>query len=225
MRPDDLLVAHWKHLKPEQKAALTRLSIKTVRDLLYHFPTRYESSEGVREIANLVVGETATLYGRLKGAKAKKTWKTRMPSAEAYLEDGSGRLKVMWFRQPYMAKVAEHAGLVKLTGKVAGTPGKLYLTNPQVEEAESLPQLSSESLFGGEEPRLFAVYPETKGISSLWFRHAIEKALRAHVHEARHRAGSASEYLFPSLRRLGTRISSCAEVRARRRGSKEALCV
>lgn len=184
MKPTDFIGEHFTHLKPEQKKALARLGIRTIRDLLYHFPTRYESSEGVRTIQDLVVGETATLYGHLKGAKAKKTWKTRMPSAEAYLEDGSGRVKVMWFRQPYMAKMTEKMGLVKITGKVAGTPEKLYITNPAVEKAESLPAISHESLFGGDEPVLFAVYPETKGISSLWFRHAVERVMRSLVQEA-----------------------------------------
>lgn len=183
MKPDDLLTTHFTRLKPEQKAALTRCGIHTVRDLLYYFPARYESSDGIKSISALIPGETVTLYGRLQGAKAKKTWKTRMPSAEAYLEDGSGRVKVMWFRQPYMAKVAEREGLVKITGKVAGSIGKLYLTNPAVEKAEALPSTSHDSLFGGDEPTLFAVYPETKGITSLWFRHALERVMRSGVAE------------------------------------------
>ncbi|MGB4076372.1 MAG: hypothetical protein WBK28_01540, partial [Minisyncoccia bacterium] len=174
MKAGDFIGEHFTRLKPEQKKALAKLGVRTVRDLLYHFPTRYESSEGVKTIDALVLGETVTLYGRLMGAKAKKTWKTRMPSAEAYLEDGSGRVKVMWFRQPYMAKLAERAGLVKITGKVAGSEGKLYITNPAVEKAEMMPDAPKDSLFTSGEPALFAVYPETKGISSLWFRHALE---------------------------------------------------
>lgn len=184
MKPTDFVSEHFTRLKPEQKRALTKLGIHTVRDLLYHFPTRYESSEGIKTIDALVLGETVTLYGHLKGAKAKKTWKTRMPSAEAYLEDGSGRVKVMWFRQPYMAKIAQREGLVKITGKVAGSEGKLYITNPAVEKAEVMPSISHESLFGGEGPALFAVYPETKGISSLWFRHAIERVVRSFVQDS-----------------------------------------
>lgn len=183
MKPSEGIERLFPRLKPEQKRALTRLGIHSIRDLLYHFPTRYESSEGIRTIGELVVGETTTLYGTLKGAKAKKTWKTRTPSAEAYLEDGSGRVKVMWFRQPYMAKMAEHAGFVKITGKVAGTPEKPYIANPTVEKAETLP-LRHDSLFGGEAPTLFAVYAETKGISSMWLRHAVERAMKARVHEA-----------------------------------------
>ncbi len=183
MKPTDFIGEHFTRLSPDQKKALARLGVRTIRDLIYHFPARYESSEGIRTIGELVVGEMATLYGHLKGAKAKKTWKTKMPSAEAYLEDGSGRVKVMWFRQPYMAKMTEKMGLVKITGKVAGTPDKPYITNPAVEKAETLPSTSHESLFGGDEPVLFAVYPETKGISSLWFRHAIERVMRAQVQE------------------------------------------
>jgi len=181
MKPEDPLALHFKYLKPEQKAALTRLGIRTIRDLLYHFPFRYDSTESVRTVGALVLGETVTLYGHLKGAKAKRTWKSRTPSAEAYLEDGSGRVKIMWFRQPYMAKMTEGMGLVKVTGKVAGSIGKLYITNPEVERADSMPT-SPDSLFGGD-ATLFAVYPETKGVTSLWFRHAIERVIKAGVHE------------------------------------------
>lgn len=182
MHPRDLIASHFTRLKPDQKAALTRLGIRTIRDLLYHFPARYESSEGVRTISNLVVGETITLYGTLKGGKARKTWKTRTPSAEAYLEDGSGRVKIMWFRQPYMAKVADQGGLVKITGKVSGTADKPYVANPTVEKAEVLPSISHDSLFGGE-PTLFAVYPETKGVSTLWLRQATARAIKGGAHE------------------------------------------
>ncbi len=183
MSADTPLARYFPRLKPEQQKALSRLGIHSVRDLLYYFPTRYESGEGTRSIDALVVGETATLYGTLKGAQAKKTWKTRTPSAEAYLEDGSGRIKIMWFRQPYMAKMAEHAGLVKVTGKVAGTKEKPYIANPAIEKIESIPTLAHDSLFGGEEPQLFAVYPETKGITSLWLRHAVSRVMKAREHE------------------------------------------
>lgn len=184
MKASDLLAAHFPRLKPDQVSGLRRLGIATVRDLLYHFPNRYDSSDGVRAIDELVIGEQATLYGTFSKAKARKTWKTRTPSAEAYLEDGGKRVKVMWFRQPYMAKVAESSGLVKITGKVSGTPGKIYIANPSVEKAEAVPAISHESLFGGDEPSLFAVYPETKGVTSLWLRHAVERVLRTRIHES-----------------------------------------
>lgn len=183
MQPSDPLSKHFPRLKPDQQKALNKLGIHTVRDLLYHFPTRYESSESIRTITELVVGETTTLYGTLKKAKAKKTWKSRTPSAEAYLEDGSGQIKVMWFGQPYMAKMVEHAGLVKITGKVAGTKDKPYIANPTVERFDGIPQTSVDSLFGGETPDLFAIYPETKGVSSLWFRHALARILKGLAHE------------------------------------------
>lgn len=184
MKPESPVETLFPRMKPEQKRALSRLGIHTLRDLLYHFPSRYDSSEGVRSIGELVVGETATLYGTLKNVKARRTWKTKTPSAEGYLEDGSGRIKVMWFRQPYMAKMSEGLGLVKLTGKIAGTKEKPYLVNPTVEKAESIPETRHDSLLGGAEPSLFAVYPETKGVTSLWLRHAVERVMKAHVHEA-----------------------------------------
>jgi len=40
----------------------------------------------------------------------------------------------MWFNQPYIAKMYTDGMYVKLAGKVSGTEGKLYLSNPEVEK-------------------------------------------------------------------------------------------
>ncbi|TSC68567.1 MAG: ATP-dependent DNA helicase RecG, partial [Parcubacteria group bacterium Gr01-1014_56] len=87
--------------------------------------------------------------------------------------------KLMWFNQPYIAKMYQDGLLVKATGKVTGSAGKIYLANPQLERISATEaglfaagQGSSRSNLEGA---LFAMYPETRGVTSLWFRHAIEK--------------------------------------------------
>jgi len=170
-------------LSDEHKKALSRLGIKTIRDLLFYFPFRYDMGGGESSVAGLQLGQEVSLIGTLEKLEAKKSWKSRIPIAEGYLRDQTGRIKLRWFNQPYIAKMYANDTLVKATGKVTGSAGKEYLANPQLERVSP----TEAGLFkktadiqvdaDAEPPTLFAMYPETRGITSLWFRHAIEKVL------------------------------------------------
>src|SRR3989344_9564962 len=162
-----------------QKSALSKLGIKTVRDLLYHFPSRYEAGGDAAQIAGLVSGQEASIIGTLEKLETKKGWKSRIPMSEGYLRDSTGRIKLRWFNQPYIAKMYADGTLVKAVGKVSGSEGKIYLANPLLQKISATeanlfketPSKAKESPY----PDLFAVYPESRGISSLWFRSAVKK--------------------------------------------------
>ncbi len=97
MNAADPVEQHFTRLKPEQKRALHKLGIKTIRDLLYHFPARYESSGSVGTIAGVSAGAEVTLYGTVRKPDIRKAWYSRRPIAEAWIEDASGKIKMMWF--------------------------------------------------------------------------------------------------------------------------------
>lgn len=180
-QPNDLLANHFRLLEP-QKRALKKLGIVTLSDLLYHFPTRYEHAGDMKSVAGVQAGSDTILYGTLRKPETRKTWKTKRPIAEAWLEDGTGKIKLMWFNQPYIAKMYEDGQQVKVTGRVEGT-SSLYVANPEIERTASLPIATDDSLFAGErDDILYAVYPETQGITSRWFRHAIARVVRMGVH-------------------------------------------
>jgi ATP-dependent DNA helicase RecG len=186
MHASDRLDQHFKRMKPDQKSALERLRISTVRDLLLHFPTRYESSGPTGHIASLTDGAMVTLYGTIQNPETKKAWKSKIPMSQAYLHDSSGKIKLIWFRQPYIAKMIFEGMPVKVSGKVSSSGSGLYLANPSVEKSKVLPEMMHETLFTDaveSERTLFPVYPETKGISSLWIAHAIDRILKSGVHE------------------------------------------
>ena len=48
-----------------QKKALGKLKIFSVADLLFHFPVRYSDISVIKKIADLVTGDTATVYGKI----------------------------------------------------------------------------------------------------------------------------------------------------------------
>lgn len=177
MKLVDPLKTHFR-IDTVHEKALKRLGIETVGDLLYHLPARYEDITDVQSVGGLMKGQDAIVYGQLSGLKTRKAWKSKMPIAEGYIEDGSAKIQVMWFNQPYIAKMYSNGMYVKLAGKVAGTDTKLYLSNPEVEPLDSLPIDRHDSIFKdteGYDDTLYPVYRETKGITSKWFYHTVLK--------------------------------------------------
>jgi len=103
MHPEDLIQKHFR-LVEIQKKALKKLGLETIRDLLFHFPSRYENIAHIKSVNTLKKGDTTTLYGKISGLKVRKAFKSKRPIAEGYLEDGTGKIKIIWFNQPYIAK-------------------------------------------------------------------------------------------------------------------------
>lgn len=190
MKPHDLLSDHFRIDTPHQKA-LKKLRISTVEDLLYHLPARYEDISDVQSVQGLQKDQEAIVYGQLGGLKARKAWKSKRPIAEGWVEDGSARIKIMWFNQPYLAKMYTDGMYVKVAGKVTGSEGKLYIANPEVEKLDSLPIDRHDSIFKGTDTEIddtiYPVYRESKGVTSKWFYHTalkcFEKGILERIHD------------------------------------------
>jgi len=191
MNPEDLVSQHFTRLKPDQKRALEKLGIRTITDLLYHFPARYEAAGPTGTIGSATAGSEVTLYGTIRKPEAKRGWKSKRPMGEAWLEDASGRMKLRWFSQPYIAKSLVDGMVVKASGKIAGTGDKIYLANPEIDRSAVSPEDVHDTLFTATdelgtqilEDTLYAIYPESKGVSSLWFLHALKRVFEAGVHD------------------------------------------
>lgn len=183
MKPSDLLITHFR-IDSEHQKALKRLGIATVLDLLLHLPQRYEDISSIQSVGSLEKGQDAVVYGQIGGLKTRKAWRSKVPIAEGWVEDGTARMKIMWFNQPYIAKMLANSTYVKLAGKVTGSEGKLYLANPEIERLESLPVDRHDSIFKNTEnldETIYPVYRETKGVTSKWFFHTVQKCFSAGV--------------------------------------------
>lgn len=171
-------------LDTNQKRALHRLGLFSVADLLFHFPVRYSDISEVKKIAELVPGEISTVYGKVSKLKTKKGFRSKIPMAEGEIADLSGKIKITWFNQAYLAKMIHEGDSVKLTGKVTQGKNGIYLANPEFEKMPNLPIDSHDTLFYGNGEKIpnvgfsFPVYHETRGITSKWFYHAIGKIFK-----------------------------------------------
>ena len=170
----------------QHKVALAKLSIYTVKDLLYHFPVRYGDTATLSSIQNSKDGEDITIFGRIKKLKLDKTFRTKIARATAVIEDESGTINATWFNQPYIAKMYAEGEFVKVSGKIKVLKEIPFLNNPTIEKIESMPIGVGDDLFGNSEKgieELSPIYKLTKGISSLWIHHAILKICKSPLFE------------------------------------------
>jgi len=173
-------------LQKDQLMALKKMGIQTIRDILYHFPSRYEYASSSKLIQDISTGEAVTVYGKIKSLKTGKSFHSKVSKAEGVVEDDTGSIKVLWFHQPYIAKLIQNDSLVKIHGKISERNGKKSMLNPEIEPISAIPVHVGENLFSGEEatqdpanPNLQTpVYAESKGITSRWFFHTVQKVFR-----------------------------------------------
>ncbi len=183
-------------LTPFQKKALHSLNIKNVGDVLRHFPTRYGESGRVVAIEFLKAGEDVVVYGKISHLKTSKTFRSKVAISSAQIEDTTGKIKAVWFNQPYIAKMFGESSLVRIEGRVSVKRNKLaetmvpsasearvsnsiYFSNPKIEKVTEIPEGTSESLFAGEDNHnLSPTYRESRGISSNWIYHCVQKIFK-----------------------------------------------
>ena len=159
---------------------LEKLGIRTTGDLLRHFPARYEDFSHITPIAELSPGEETTAQGVVQNVRVKYTRRRGMTIIEAVIEDETGRVRAVWFNQPYLANALRPGRTVNLAGKIAlSDEGDVYFNNPSHEIIRSG--------IGNQEPetthtgRLVPIYPETKGLTSRGIRFLIANILKRHL--------------------------------------------
>jgi ATP-dependent DNA helicase RecG len=90
---DGRLVTELRTVGEALAARLESMGIRTVLDLLEHYPRRYHDRRHTEEIANLVVGEEATVYAEVKKVIARRT-RQRRTIVEAEVFDGTSYLRL-----------------------------------------------------------------------------------------------------------------------------------
>ncbi|MQA05172.1 MAG: ATP-dependent DNA helicase RecG [Streptosporangiales bacterium] len=120
-------------------ALANELELRTVADLLRHYPRRYAKRGELTDLASLSEGEHVTVLARVEQSVTKnvaprggRAGGGRRPRnlVEVTVTDGQGRLYLTFFNQQWRAKQL-HAGVVGLfSGKVSTFKGKRQLSHP-----------------------------------------------------------------------------------------------
>ena len=85
------------------ESALARMGLRSVRDLLEYRPFRYEPAAPERKIAELLIGEEATIEGEVRQLGVRRP-RRRLSLVEALVSDSSGEVACVWFNQLWLAE-------------------------------------------------------------------------------------------------------------------------
>jgi len=183
-----------RNIGPKFLKRLEKLRLRTVRDLLWHFPARYEDFSQISKIADLEAGQRTTIQGKIEEIGLRHTWRRRISIVEAVVADETASIKIIWFNQPYIAGILRPGKVANFAGRISlSEEGELYLSHPayelitrthadsmQTNTANSPRQSASRSASVRETKhtaRLVPIYPETKGLTSKGLRFLIQPLL------------------------------------------------
>jgi len=170
------LVEEIPGIGPQIQKRLKKLDIKTLEDLLYHFPHRYEDFSNLIPISQAKEGGIFSFQAKILEIKNIRTFRKKMVLTQAVVGDETGRLKVVWFNQPYLINNFKKGDWLCLSGKIQGKGKAIYLSNPAYEKIGK-ENLKMENFDLTHTGRLVPIYPETEGLSSKWLRFIIKPIL------------------------------------------------
>lgn len=142
---------------------LRLLGVRTVEDLLYFFPRRYDDFSQVIPIATLAPGN-ATIKARVESVTGRHV-RRGLHITEAVLADDTAKTRAVWFNQHYRAEQLSKGSEYLFSGVYDLQRNRYVLQNPAAELAKTM---------GVSTARIVPVYPETAGFKS----HQVRKIIR-----------------------------------------------
>jgi len=150
---------------------LKRLGLKTVNDLLYYFPFRYEDYSKVVAIKDLLPNQTVTIKGKIVLIENRRSHRKRMTITEALIEDNTGSIKVIWFNQPFLIKNLKPGDEIFIAGATEINNLSLQFTSPAYEKITGSDSLNT--------AKIVPVYPLTSNLTQKQLRFLIKVALES----------------------------------------------
>ncbi|HET9722562.1 MAG TPA: ATP-dependent DNA helicase RecG [Actinomycetota bacterium] len=155
---------------PAHQVLSESLGIQTVGQLLHHYPRRYIDRSEVSGIGGLRIGQEATVIAKVHKVHQRQT-RQRRTMVTVQLYDGTGYLDLMFFNQPWTARMYKVGHEVAASGIVQSYGRRLQFAKQEVE------------LLRGDEQdlvhtgRITPVHRATEGITTRTIRELVYRAL------------------------------------------------
>jgi ATP-dependent DNA helicase RecG len=146
---------------PAAAKRLGKLGVETAGDLLEHLPFDHRDYTERRPVAELAIGQEATVLVQVRDCRVRPTRRRRLQIVEARVRDETGPLRAVWFNQAYLADQLTEGTIVLLRGRLErGRDGPTF----RVSEHEVV--RAGDEGVGRHTTGLVPVYPATEGLSA-----------------------------------------------------------
>ncbi|GBE10587.1 ATP-dependent DNA helicase RecG [bacterium BMS3Bbin12] len=170
---DALAVTTLRGVGPRVAERLDRLGIRTVQDLLFHLPLRYEDRTRVVPIGSLRIGASALVEGEVE---LTELGRGRRRALLCRIGDGTGSLTLRFFHfNARQQETLRRGRRVRCFGEVRAGPVTTEMIHPEY-------RIAGDADEEPEEDRLTPIYPTTGGLHQLRLRALTAQAL-AHLAE------------------------------------------
>lgn len=159
-------VSQLKGIGEQRERKLQKLGIRTIEDLLTHYPREYKDRSEILKIADLPMEEPAAFLAQVK-EEGQNSRHGRLVYARMKVYDETGSVGVLWYNQPYMKNSLKIGEWYLFSGKLQKKYGRKEILSPEVERI-------GENFAGG---RIIPVYPASEGLSQKMLRNLMEEAL------------------------------------------------
>ncbi len=165
---DTVPVTVLKGVGPRVAARLERLGIRTVQDVLFHLPMRYEDRTRVMPMGTLRHGQHVVVQGTVDLAEVSFG---RRRSLLVRISDGTGDLTLRFFHFNAAQKAGFERGRgIRCYGEVRRGAATLEMIHPEYQLVDPHEPVATED-------HLTPVYPATEGVHQLTLRALTEQAL------------------------------------------------
>jgi ATP-dependent DNA helicase RecG len=150
---------------------LARLGLRTVRDLLFHLPRRYDDfSKPVTLgwLRSVDPDGPVSAAVRVVEINVEQTWRRRVQRTTARLADDTGEAEAVWFGRRFIERRLHQGDLVLISGKVERRGWMPQFISPEFGPADGT------ALHAG---RIVPVYRLTEGVTAAWLRRTMRRAL------------------------------------------------
>lgn len=160
-----LLVSTIKGVGEKLASTLSKLGIKTIEDLLFHFPIGYQDRTTLKKIAELEPNQDFVVQGAIE--KVSQTFVPRKMLL-VKIKDNTGHIYLRFFYYfPGLRNIFKEGTLIQVSGSSRLGRYGLETVHPEYEIVK-----------GNEfKPQILAKYPLTKGITHQKMRKLISEAI------------------------------------------------
>ena len=156
--------------KGEEILSASRFGIRSVQDLIQHYPRRHLDFSETKAIREAGVGDEVTIIGVVRKVMSPPPSRRKLP-LKVILSDGTHSLSLVFFNQPWRARQLPVGTRIAAKGKVTSFRGTRQMNAPLVD-------VISEA---NEVVRIVPQYPATAEITTVWLRRIIRAALEAYT--------------------------------------------